>query len=69
MSNILRLRDKANSLPSVPGVYIMKDFKVVRGVYPTMITPYKNGVIVKQENNTFFRTLQKKMMWGSDPRK
>lgn len=23
----------------------MKDFKVVRGVYPTMITPYKNGVI------------------------
>lgn len=25
--------------------------------------------VVKQENNTFFRTLQKKMMWGSDPRK
>ena len=25
MSAILRLRDKANSLPSVPGVYIMKD--------------------------------------------
>ena len=23
----------------------MKDFKVVRGVYPTMITPYKNGEI------------------------
>ncbi|MBQ1196361.1 MAG: dihydrodipicolinate synthase family protein [Clostridia bacterium] len=23
----------------------MKNFKVVRGVYPTMITPYKNGVI------------------------
>ena len=25
MSGIQRLRDKANSLPSVPGVYIMKD--------------------------------------------
>ena len=25
MSNIARLRDKANSLPTVPGVYIMKD--------------------------------------------
>ena len=25
MSRIMRLRDKANSLPSVPGVYIMKD--------------------------------------------
>lgn len=25
MSNILRLRDKANSLPAVPGVYIMKN--------------------------------------------
>ena len=25
MSRIQRLRDKANSLPSVPGVYIMKD--------------------------------------------
>ena len=25
MSRIARLRDKANSLPSVPGVYIMKD--------------------------------------------
>ena len=25
MSNILRLRDKANSLPTVPGVYIMKN--------------------------------------------
>ncbi len=23
----------------------MKDFKVIRGVYPTMITPYKNGEI------------------------
>ena len=23
----------------------MKNFKVVRGVYPTMITPYKNGAI------------------------
>lgn len=23
----------------------MKDFKVIKGVYPTMITPYKNGVI------------------------
>ena len=25
MSAIARLRDKANSLPTVPGVYIMKD--------------------------------------------
>ena len=25
MSRIVRLRDKANSLPTVPGVYIMKD--------------------------------------------
>ena len=24
--------------------------------------------VVKQEGNTFFRTLQKKMMWGTDPR-
>ena len=24
--------------------------------------------VVKQEGNTFFHTLQKKMMWGSDPR-
>jgi NAD+ kinase len=24
--------------------------------------------VVKQENNTFFHTLQKKMMWGTDPR-
>ena len=23
----------------------MKDFKVVRGVYPTMITPYRDGKI------------------------
>ena len=25
--------------------------------------------VVKQEGNTFFRTLQQKMMWGTDPRK
>lgn len=25
--------------------------------------------VVKQEGNTFFHTLQQKMMWGTDPRK